>query len=385
MKKVSLGFFLSALFFAAAAQPRTLLVSNPSPMEKKEEVIDIDWQLVTTACPTLDTGNFKVVNARSGKEYPYQLEYKGTSRVHNLLVQLTLPANATVPLQLATGKPRPVAAKTYCRYVPERKDDFAWENDRIAHRAYGKALENTPAEMAYGVDVWVKRTHRLILNERYQRKGNYHEDNGDGLDYYHVGLSLGAGAIAPYIHDTLWYPKNYRGWKVLDNGPLRSTFQLFYEEWTAAGIPLRMTKTISISAGSQLSRNEVSWETGRTDSLPVAAGIIKRKEQGELLLNEQEGILAYWEPRHGADGTTGVACVLTTPVTAMLVNKEHALAQTFTRNQQNLVYYQGAAWDKAGQIASAPQWFHYLANFKNNLNHPVIISLKTGERNPATR
>ena len=31
-------------------------------------------------------------------------------------------------------------------YVPERKDDFAWENDKIAFRAYGKALRKTKGQ-----------------------------------------------------------------------------------------------------------------------------------------------------------------------------------------------------------------------------------------------
>jgi len=31
--------------------------------------------------------------------------------------------------------------RAYGRFVRERFDDFRWENDRIAHRMYAKALE----------------------------------------------------------------------------------------------------------------------------------------------------------------------------------------------------------------------------------------------------
>jgi len=147
--------------------------------------------------------------------------------------------------------------------------------------------------MAYGIDVWVKRTDKLVLNERYKQVGDYHTDMGDGLDYYNVGHSLGAGAIAPYIQDSIWFPRNYRDWKVLDNGPLRSTFQLFFDEWTAGGTKMKMVKTISISAGSQMTKNEVSLEPTGKDSVPVVVGIIKRKDPGELLLDEKGGTLAY--------------------------------------------------------------------------------------------
>ncbi len=375
MKKTFLLLLFSHFAFAISAQQKTIRISNPLPLQRHEEVIEISWKEISKAYPLLDTSNFKVIDAVTKKEYPYQLAYKGNKEVQHLLIQLTIPAKATIQLQLVKGKPKPVAVKTYCRYIKERKDDFAWENDRIAHRMYGKALEQTPAEMAYGIDVWVKRTNRLVLNERYQR-ADYHTDHGDGLDYYHVGLSLGAGAIAPYMHDTIWFPKNYRASKVFDNGPLRSTFQLIYDEWNVAGKKVRMTKTVSIDAGSQMTKQEIRFETLTNDSLPVVTGIIKRKEQGEMLLNEKDGILAYWEPQHGNDGTTGVACISTTPIISMLVNKDHLLAQTYAQTNHSFIYYSGAAWSKAGQITSSKEWFQYLVNFQNNIKNPLIISIK---------
>src|SRR5689334_14241715 len=50
--------------------------------------------------------------------------------------------------------------KAYGRFNRERFDDFAWENDRIGHRIYGKALETWEGEplTSSAVDVWLKRT-----------------------------------------------------------------------------------------------------------------------------------------------------------------------------------------------------------------------------------
>ena len=50
------------------------------------------------------------------------------------LILITLLAT----ISLATAGA--VEPKTFCRFVPERSDDFAWENDKIAFRAYGPAL-----------------------------------------------------------------------------------------------------------------------------------------------------------------------------------------------------------------------------------------------------
>ena len=63
----------------------------------------------------------------------------------------------------------PPIVKTFARYVPERIDDFAWESDRIAHRIYGQALETRAKAplTSSGMDVWIKRTRNLIVNEMY--------------------------------------------------------------------------------------------------------------------------------------------------------------------------------------------------------------------------
>jgi len=258
--------------------------------------------------------------------------------------------------------------------VPERKDDFAWENDRIAFRAYGKALEKEK-DNAFGFDVWVKRTDKMILNERY-KLGEYHIDHGDGLDYYKVGFTLGAGDMAPYVKDTVRYSANYHRWKLLDNGPLRSSFRLEYDAWDAGGIQVKVTKTITLDAGSQLNRIENVYSYTGNKPLAVAVGIIKRPEPGALSLNEQQGIMGYWEPAHGEDGITGVGAILTTPVSNMTVETLQLLAKTEVKNNEPIVYYTGAAWNKAEKITNETQWFDYLNTFSQELKNPLMVSVK---------
>src|ERR1700676_4219083 len=88
-----------------------------------------------------------------------------------LAVSGRLPAEAD---KAAVPAPAP-GAKAFVRYVPERMDDIAWENDRIAYRLYGPALEKHEATGS-GIDVWVKSTRKMIINEWY-RRGDYHADH----------------------------------------------------------------------------------------------------------------------------------------------------------------------------------------------------------------
>lgn len=352
----------------------TISIQNNSALERKEAIVSVKWETVVSHYPQIDTANFVVINSVTKKQVPFQLEHHGLPTVQNLLVQVNVKAKSVLQLLIQKGKPETFAAKTYARFVPERKDDFAWENDRIAFRTYGKAIEKTN-EDAYGLDVWVKRTDKLIINERY-KLGNYHIDHGNGMDYYHVGFSLGAGNMAPYVNDTIRYSANYYQWKVLDNGPLRSSFQLTYDTWDAGGIKVKATKTISLDAGSQLNRIENVYSFESDKPLPVVVGIIKRPENGIVSLNEQQGIMSYWEPTHGEDGTTGIGSIITTAVINMLVGNTQILAKTEVKNNEPFIYYTGAAWDKAGKITDAKQWLNYLDNFYQQIKTPLIINVK---------
>ena len=374
MKKIiGLLLLFPALYAPVMAQTKaTITVSNPSKLDRTNAVVPVSWSSIVAKYPRLDTANFKVLNSATKKEVPFQLERRGQAEVQNLLVQVSLKANGSAKLIIVPGKPAAIAKKTFGRYVPERYDDFAWENDKVAFRMYGKALENRK-DNAFGTDVWVKRTNKLIINEWY-KTGDYHTDHGDGMDYYSVGATLGAGDIAPIVKDSILFSKNYHYWKVLDNGPLRTTFELGYDAWDVAGKSVKVTKTISLDAASHMNRIEAAY-TYTGDVLPVVVGVVKRKESGTILMDETQGIVGYWEPQHGVDGTTGVATIVLGGQLSMGTDKMHLLTRTSAKGNQPVVYYNGSAWSKGNEITNAQAWFDYLNNFKKQLEQPLKVSV----------
>lgn len=349
---------------------------NSTGLERREEIIELPYEKLTEKIRNATNKKIKIVDCLTGAEILYQLEFRGEKKPANLLLQVSLMPGVKLFAHIIEEKPSAIITKTYARFVPERFDDFTWENDRIAFRMFGTELEKTiekgANENAYGIDVWSKRTPDFIIDKWY-KSADYHTDFGEGLDFYHVGFTLGAGNIAPYINDSIYYSKNYRRYKVLENGPLRSSFQLNYDDWDVNGIPVGVSKIISLDAGSQLNKMEVTYSFKNKNVLPVAVGIVKRPENGNILLDEKQGVMAYWEPQHGNDGTIGVGCITTEPVTEMKVNKDQLLLISNANAQKPFVYYTGAAWDKAGFITTAQQWFKYLENYQYKRQHPVII------------
>jgi hypothetical protein len=378
MNKILNSLLLLAGFIAPVLaqkpSPKTIIIiTNPSGQARTNEVIAVRWSAIIKKYKTIDTANFKVMDQATKQELPFQLEHSGLPAIQNLLVQVSLKPNESRKLVLEAGKPAAAIQKTYARYVPERYDDFAWENDKVAFRMYGKALESKK-DNAWGTDVWSKKTSKLVINDWY-KTGDYHTDHGDGMDYYSVGFTLGAGDIAPFVQDSIYFSKNYHHWKVLDNGPLRSTFQLGYDAWDVAGKPVKVTKTISLDAGSQLNKVEASYTYDGQDALPVVIGIVQRKEPGKTFTDAQQGIMGYWEPQHGADGITGVGTITMQPGIKINTDKGHLLTHATVKHNQPIVYYNGAAWNKANEITTAEQWFAYLKTFKDRLSQPLKVEV----------
>jgi rhamnogalacturonyl hydrolase YesR len=348
---------------------KMLSLYNKTGLDRKEEVTEVPYK--DFKAEIKPDGPFKISNALTDEEIPYQLEYKGNKNPVNLLLLLDLSPGSKIFAKITAEKPSVIEPKTYARFVPERYDDFAWENDKIAFRVYGKALEKVPNEMAYGLDIWAKRTSDLIINDWY-KKADYHRDHGQGLDFYDVGLTLGAGSNAPFVNDSIYFPKNYRRYKVLDNGPLRSSFQLFYDQWNVNGTNVTESEIISLDAGSQLNRIETVYSF-KGKIMPVAIGIVKHKGEGTVLLNERKGIMGYWQPENPRNGVLGVGCVIPDINLNMKTSDQHLLSVFNVNSKKTFVYYTGGAWDKAGIIINSKEWFSYLDDFNQKLKHPVKI------------
>ena len=122
------------------------------------------------------------------------------------------------------------------RHVPERADDFIFENNLICGRIYGQALEGNPTSP--GIDIWVKLPGALVADQRYKDElengKTYHKDWGNGKDCYKVAVSLGGGASAPLVDGQLCYPAtNWRSYEILSKTPEEVVFVLTYPAWQA--------------------------------------------------------------------------------------------------------------------------------------------------------
>jgi hypothetical protein len=209
------------------AQSLNVTVHNDLPFARQSETVEL------TAAQLATLGNdltkIHVYEHGSAREVLAQV-VDGA-----LIFQTDVPARGERSFDLKLGDKRVYKRedfRVYGRFNRERFDDFAWENDRVAHRMYGAALETSGKEplTSSTVDVWLKRTRRLVLNDWYL-VDDYHRDHGEGGDFYPAGRTRGCGGSGLVVNGALVVSKNFRASRVLAAGPIRLVFELDYPDF----------------------------------------------------------------------------------------------------------------------------------------------------------
>ncbi len=371
-----LAFFF--LISCSSGNKVEVVVSNPLDLDRTDELVEISRDSVVAKL-RLQAGQTFVVTDGSARQVPYQVAVNPASETDSLLIfPVSVKANGTSTYAVKKGTPESFEPKVYGRLVPERKDDFAWENDKAAFRVYGPALQAT-GEISSGIDVWAKRTDKLIIDKWYaddlSGKQSYHNDNGEGLDYYKVGPTLGAGASAPFVNDSLWYSKNFTSFDVLDNGPLRITVRFNFEPYKADAVEVNPSRVISLDAGNFFNKVIYIYEF-KADELPIASGLVIRNQADEATKIDVNNFFAtYKEPLDSLNGTLYTGIVGSKPFTSIEVKKRHVLGFQTVKPTESYEYYTGAGWSK-GAFATYDDWNKYVSDFSAKVNNPLQVEIR---------
>jgi unsaturated rhamnogalacturonyl hydrolase len=365
---------------ARAAGGVTVKVSNPLAAPRASETITVNLTELRRLAPALEPGKI-VVNDDQGKPVPSQLvDADGDDAPDELVFQIDLGARQTRVLAVEAGQPPPRTRddfKVYGRFVRERHDDFAWENDRIARRAYGVDLETWKKEplVSSGIDVWCKRTRKLVVNDWYM-VDDYHRDTGMGADLYSVGKSRGCGGSGVMVGDKLAVSRNFTTSRVLANGPIRLIFELGYPPFAAGAVNVSEVKRITLDAGKNFDRIESSYRVdGKPAAVTVGVGIVKH-EGGTVEVDKKAGSMRTWEPVKDNNGNLGCGVVLAPggPADYRFVPPDHLLSRK-TGADGTFAYYAGFGWDRSGDFADVAAWGKAVQDLARTIASPVRVTL----------
>lgn len=247
-----------------------------------------------------------------------------------------------------------------------RFDDLLWENDRIALRIYGRALEAAEPPSSSGIDVWGKRV-RWPYMDRQLRMGDQHSDYGEGLDFYQVGTGRGIGGLGIWYDNKLWTSRNYVRPRILSAGPDVADFTVDYDPWPVDTTrTVRETRRFTLPAGTNFTRMTSTITSSSDEILTVGIGISKRpmgtRKLGEVHRDEAGARISWWGPADGDKGRMAGAIIVDPAAFAGFAeDADNYLVLVRVTPGRPFVYYGGAAWDRGGDFATRESWETYVA------------------------
>ncbi|MDQ1166224.1 DUF4861 family protein [Flavobacterium sp. SORGH_AS_0622] len=388
MKKYLLLTAILAANFTVQSQNKTITIINNLPVNREFETVELTKKtLGLKADAKLENYAVKEISSNSFLE-TQTVDNDGDGIMDVLLFQPKIKASSKQDFEVLVGT-NPSASKVtscYSRFVPERTDDYAWENNKVAFRTYGPVAQkmvedNIPGgTLTSGIDAWLKRVEYPIINKWYEKTtngtGTYHKDTGEGLDNFQVGPSRGIGGIAVNVDGKYYFSKNFISWKTITNGPIRTSFILTYADWDAKGNRITESKLISLDYGSQLSRFEINVTGTKT----IAAGLTLHDKKGTTGTNLEKGWLSYWEPID--DSEIGMGLVASKGSLISFdnhVTDEKDLSNLYGNisvKNNKAIYYAGFGWKKGSPFQTKQEWETYLSAFAEKINNPLVVKVK---------
>ena len=282
------------------------------------------------------------------------------------------------------------APRVRARFVPERADDFAWENDWFAFRAYGPALR--PGAEDGGFDAWLKRVPWPVMDKWYiedatrlpyaRKAKSYHEDQGEGYDAYKVGDTRGCGGISLWVDGKLHNLETFVSHRLIEETPERAVFELDYAS-KLGDRTVRETKRFTVLLGERLFQCESRFSIdGKTGPLQVAIGLKPQTSSPRKSFGTKTGAMALWESFDGLGLGQGIvldpAAIVEMTEHADATGQKQALCIAKTDDSGYIRWFAGFAWEGRGDIRDADAWNAHLAKFASRVSaKPFADNSKT--------
>ena len=374
----------------------TLEIANPSA-EYREQIVEIPLDGVLQRLGTV-ADSLRVRDA-AGLDVPFQTTFDG-----KLLLEAAVRKGGVARFTLSKGSHPQFPMVCHGQLHPERKDDFAWENDRGAYRVYGPALERSK-ERSYGIDVWTKNTPELVVDDRYYiedvvtipridslyrnnwhkrdslyRIISYHYDHGRGLDPYRVGASLGCGAPALMVGDSIVMPYCFERYEVLDEGPLRFTVRLVQSPRMVCGVKVVEQRQITLDKGSNFCKMMVSYsppKQGELEGVSLCSGVVLQPEDRESYVLGQNYV-SYTDPTDQPNvhqAPLYVAVLFPNGTVTTKRQDNHVLGIVSNYDFKPYTYYFGSAWAKY-DVRTEEEWKARIEWYLRSLQQPLKVTIK---------
>ena len=385
-----------------------IILNNPVSLDRVDEIATLNIDSIKTGYPDFDAGSFMIYD--NEMPVPYQIEVKDGVKLISLATNLASEEKKILILKYPDEFKSTFKSRTYAElsmkpgnvYIDGkfRGDKFTdtakikvpaihtdhdalfkyegpgWESEKIGYRFY--------LDWRNANDIFGKKVNKLLLSnigvhDTVAQDDSYHSMMDWGMDIFNVGKSLGIGSIG------MWYDGKVNMvsktdsvfCEIQENGPVRSAVRTSYFGWRVGEMKYDLVSTLSIAAGSRLTKCEL--EISNHPEI-VVTGLAKYKGTEFLRSNGNEEwcyIALYGnQTLAGPEDKLGIAVFYER--SRLIELTEDALNYVLKLKPENgkADYYFCAAWEQEPDgIKTKNDFIKYLDDTVELLNHPVTVKV----------
>ncbi|MBN1302470.1 MAG: DUF4861 domain-containing protein [Melioribacteraceae bacterium] len=402
MKKILSVISLIIIVSGCSTQSNIrITLTNPSSFDRSDALVEIDKSTLVEMDNEFEFDSFIILDGYN--EIPYQVTE------NKVLFVTDIKANQEKEVLFVFGgdiKPQEYETRTYAELAmkPDNKivdgkfrgDHFVnvtdikvpsihkdhdalfkyegpgWESELVGYRFY--------LDWRNATDIFGKKKIGLVLKkvgvtDTVAQDDSYHEMQDWGMDIFKVGNSLGIGSIGMWNDGKVYRVEKTDSifCKISQNGPVRSQVKTKYYGWNVGQNKYDLISTLSIAAGSRLTKNELEI-TGEPEN--ISTGLAKY-EGTKFLEGNTESEWSYiglYGRQTLADDDLGIAVLFRSDDLIELNEDELSHVVKLRPVDGKLTYYFCAAWEKEPDgIKSEEEFINYLIQTADGLSNKIEV------------
>lgn len=245
-----------------------------------------------------------------------------------------------------------------------------WESDKVGYRFY--------LDQRNATDIFGKKTTEIVL----PRVGDltnmsYHKMADWGMDIFKVGKSLGIGSFAAYMDGKVIMVEKTDSiiCSIVNDGPILASVNTKHYGWEFNNQKHNLDGTLSISAGSRLTKCKYRITGNNTQ---YCTGLAKHSGTEFIKSDNKIGwnYIATWGRQTMLSENLGTILFYKSTYNPSLAENELSYVVILAPIDGNIIYYFAACWElEPNGIKSKEKFIKYANTEIEKLNNPVEIEI----------
>lgn len=352
-----------------------MVVENPLDVKRVDDFVVLKVSDIKKVAPDFYQNTFIILDVDTNKEVPYQLDdvdNDGDGDEIAMIMDMEPKEKKKIMIRYSPQSPESRAVtlghtRRTRTAIHHEYQGIGWESELIAYRLY---LDDRNSISVFG-----KQEKGLSLDKYASQLSDSKTKIAnifDGKD------SLGCGGFVLWYDNKLIKPVGSKIYsRIIADGPIRSVFEVVFDNWNVGDQNLRVISTYSIFAGQRWSSNKLRINK-INDPVKIASGLSKTKAI-KLIKDENAGFFYTYGAQSRINPSDNLGLALIYPkekLESLIESDNNCLAILNVGKNEEITYWFTSAWSR-GELGlkSDREFAELVSSTALNLRNPLTVTI----------